>query len=892
MPWSTEPAEPLFGALRLHPFRLANGLRVLVVPDPSAPVVAVETWYRVGSSDEVAGKTGLAHLFEHLMFKGAEGLPEGEFVARLEALGAEGLNAWTWLDQTVYQQALPVAHLDEVLRLEALRMSKLSLDETSFLSELEVVKNERRMTSDDEPSGKMSELLFKTAFEAHPYGWPTIGWMADLDAMTRADAIAFYRRYYAPDNASILLVGDVDPEDVVARVDAAYGALAPAAPERPVKPVEPPQVTPRQRELTLPITADRVLVGFKVPAYADPATPVILALDAALTAGRSGRLQRVLKDGGIVAEVGASVLPLRHPGMWEFSLEARPGISAERVLAAFWAVIDTIRREGPSEGELAMGVAQWESATWASLEDAQGKASFVGWSMTHTGSARDGVARLAAIEHVTVEEAREAAVRWLDPATATIVIGRADPAPEPIPEPERIAIAPAARIPVTARALGPAPALPRGVVTPTKILGVDGMLAWDDTLPLVWFRLHLPGGGALDGDRPGVAHLAANGLLRGTKRRSRAAFEEALEQVGASVGVAIDGDAIVISGSCLARSWPTWISLVTEALVEPSYDDDEVQQLVDETLDELAILGDDDAELAGVALRRLQLYGPDHPYGRDVRGTAASVRTLDGADCRAFHDHWLGSDGAHVAVAGAFDDRIEADLGALVGALAGRGGGGRIEPAPRPRAGRWLLVDKPERTQAQVMAGQIGPDHTRADFPAFLLANDAFGTGFTSRMFTEVREKRGYSYTAWANPVLRRHHGAWMMGLAPGNEQAGPAVKVVRDLVRDTVSGGFRDEEIALARSARLNGRPFLVDSARKRLDLACRARLVGYDRLAATDAMATLTTADASAAFSAAIRPEDIGFVVVGTASALQGPLEAELGPAEVIPWRALVDG
>jgi zinc protease len=428
--------------------------------------------------------------------------------------------------------------------------------------------------------------------------------------------------------------------------------------------------------------------------------PVILALDAALTAGRSGRLQRVLKDGGLAAEVGASVLPLRHPGLWEFSLDARPGVSAERLLAAFWAVIDVIRREGPSDGELAMGVAQYESATWASLEDAQGKASFVGWSMTHTGSARDGVARLAAIEGVTVAQAREAAARYLDPQGATVVIGRADPSPEPIPEPERVSIAPAARIPVTARVPGPAPAMPRGVVTPTRIGGVDTLLAWDDTLPLVWFRLHLPGGGALDGDRPGLAHLAANGLLRGTTRRSRSAFEEAIEQVGATVGVAIDGDAIVISGSCIARSWPTWIGLVAEALAEPSYDDDEVAQLVDETLDELALVGEDDAELAGIALRRLQLYGEDHPYGRDVRGKAASVRTLDGSALRDFHARWLGSDGASLAVAGAFDDRIEADLGALVGALAGRGGAAVAEPPPRPRVGRWLLVDKPDRTQA------------------------------------------------------------------------------------------------------------------------------------------------------------------------------------------------
>lgn len=888
MPWSVEPVEPLFGALSLHPYRLHNGLRVLVVPDRAAPVVAVETWYGVGSSDEVAGKTGLAHLFEHLMFKGAEGLAEGEYVARLEALGAEGLNAWTWLDQTVYQQALPVDHLDEALRLEAIRMSKLALTPESFASELEVVKNERRMTSDDEPSGRMSELLFATAFERHPYGWPTIGWMADLDGMTLPDAIGFYRRYYAPDNATLLLVGDVDPDDAVGRVAAAYGHLAPAAPVRPEKTVEAPQGGLRQREIALPITADRVVIGFKVPAYADAETPAILALDAALTAGRSGRLQRVLKDGGLAAEVGASVLPLRHPGLWEFAFDARPGIPAEKLLEAFWAAIDDIRRDGPSDGELAMGIAQWESSTWSTLEDALGKASFLGWSMTHTGSARDGVARLAAIAAVTVDDARRAA-RWLAPEGATVVIGRANPPPPPIEAPGREAIAPAARFAPVVRPAAPA-ARPRGEVVAGAIGRTDTLLAWDDTLPVVNFRLHLPGGAALDGDAHGIAHLAANGLLRGTKRRGRAAFEEALEQVGATVAVAIDGDAIVVSGSCLARAWPTWIGLVTEALAEPAYDADEVAQLVDETLDELVAVGDDDAELAGTALRRLQLYGPDHPYGRDVRGAQGTLRDLDGAACRAFHDRWIGADGGLLAVSGAFDGRIEADLAALVHALGGRGGASVREPAPAVRQGPWLFVDKPERTQAQVMAGHLGPEHTAADFAAFLLANDAFGSGMTSRMFTEIREKRGYSYTAWAHPVLRRRHGAWMLGFAPGNDQAADAIRVARALVADTVAQGFLADEIDRARSARLNGRPFLVDSVRKRLDLAARTRVLGYDRLAATDAMANIDTAGASMAFSREIRPDALAWVVVGTASALLGSLEDVLGPAEVVPYRDLL--
>ena len=328
MPLEQQPTEPFLGDLRAHPFRLDNGLRLVVVPDPSAPVVAYHTWFGVGSADEEPGKGGLAHLFEHMMFKRTTGYGDGEYMERLDALGAEGLNAWTWLDQTVFVQAVPKGALPELARLEALRMGDLVVDDPAFASELEVVTNERRLTVDDDPDGRLSEALFHAAFAEHPYGLPTIGFMKDLENLGPEDARGFYARWYAPDNATIILVGDVEPAAAAAVVEKAYGHLPRSRPKRPARTPEPPQQGERRVELTLPVAADRVLLGVKVPPYTHPDTPALLVLDAALTAGHSGRLSRRLRDRGLVASVGSFVMPLRDPSLWLFTLAGRPGVPA------------------------------------------------------------------------------------------------------------------------------------------------------------------------------------------------------------------------------------------------------------------------------------------------------------------------------------------------------------------------------------------------------------------------------------------------------------------------------------------------------------------------------------------------------------------------------------
>ncbi|HEX7604301.1 MAG TPA: pitrilysin family protein, partial [Polyangiaceae bacterium] len=234
-----EATVPFGPSMVVERFAMGNGLRILMLEDHTAPVVCLQTWFGVGSRHEHAGKTGIAHLFEHLMFGETEGRPHGAFDRLLEEAGAE-TNAATFLDWTYYHMNLPKDALELAVKLEAERMSRLVLREPQVASEKEVVANERRQRVDDDVDGAVSELLYKEAFREHGYGWPTIGWMQDIQGFTPEDCMQFYKTYYAPNNATLVAVGDVEPRDLLRHVQAGYGAFEPATiPPEDVRP-EPP----------------------------------------------------------------------------------------------------------------------------------------------------------------------------------------------------------------------------------------------------------------------------------------------------------------------------------------------------------------------------------------------------------------------------------------------------------------------------------------------------------------------------------------------------------------------------------------------------------------------------------------------------------------------------
>ena len=416
-----EGTIPLGSAMAVQKYRLGNGLTILTCLDASAPVVSYHTWFAVGSRHEQVGKTGLAHLFEHLMFNETEKHPAGSFDRTLEEAGAES-NAATWVDWTFYHESIPRDRVGLVIELEAERMSKLVLREPQVTSEKEVVANERRYRVDDDVEGAVSELLYKTAYTKHAYSWPTIGWMADIEAFTTDDCARFYRTYYAPNNATVVVVGDFRERDLLAKIQKAYGGLESA--DIPVEDVtpEPPQAEERRLSVTKPTATDKLAVAYHGPAFGDVDHVPLTMLCEVLFSGRSSRAHRALvQDEELATELRGWVSTFRDPGLFEIYATARPGRTAEQLLAALDREIARVVAEPVTTAELEKVKAKVELALVQSLETASGKAEQIGFYYTVLGDAAGACARLEAYRRTTRSDLLRVARRYLGNPRRTII---------------------------------------------------------------------------------------------------------------------------------------------------------------------------------------------------------------------------------------------------------------------------------------------------------------------------------------------------------------------------------------------------------------------------------------------------------------------------------------
>jgi zinc protease len=320
-------------AARIDKFQLDNGLRIIIWEDHQAPVAAYHTWFAVGSGDEQVGLTGIAHLFEHLMFKETTNLKAGEMDRLLEANGVN-TNAATWLDWTYYMEHLPADKLELVMRLEADRMANMILNQEQLDTEREVVKNERLLRVDNDPDGKLYEDLYDKHFGSHPYGHPTIGWMADIEAISLADCLDFYRVYYSPSNATVVVVGDVQTAQVLALARTYYAGIpAQAIPPRR----QPTPMAPREEQqlvLPLPVSAPRILAVYDAPAINNKDAMAIKVLGEMLFNSENASVRkRLVEDEQVATDLGGWSSPFRLAGTLELQINLVPGADWQAVLA-------------------------------------------------------------------------------------------------------------------------------------------------------------------------------------------------------------------------------------------------------------------------------------------------------------------------------------------------------------------------------------------------------------------------------------------------------------------------------------------------------------------------------------------------------------------------------
>lgn len=411
-------------------FELPNGLRVLLLADPAAPVFAYQTWFRVGSRNERDGKTGIAHLFEHLMFNETEHLAHGEFDRTIELVGGN-TNAATWVDWTYYQDDLPASELELIIKLEADRMQHLKVRHTQVETERGVVISERRLRVEDDVDGFMSEELFRLAFpKGHPYHWPTIGWMRDIKRLGLKDAMEFYRTYYAPNNATLVVVGDIDEKRTLALVEKYYGGIPRQTLPKAEASKDSSQREERRAAFSKPVTTDKLLIGYKAAGFTDPDFLKLELLNDVLLGGQSSPIYRDLViEREIMTSLGGSVTPFRDPGLWEIGGSLQRGHSAEEAIAILDGHVAALHKNGVSDEDLSRARARMLTDFFTGLRTAHGKAASLGEYETTAGDYRALFHVPAALREITSTELSRIARRYLEPTRRTVLIAR--PQPEP-----------------------------------------------------------------------------------------------------------------------------------------------------------------------------------------------------------------------------------------------------------------------------------------------------------------------------------------------------------------------------------------------------------------------------------------------------------------------------
>ena len=420
---SQKQTLPFTGPFQVHRFVLKNGLKLLILEDHSSPTFAYQTWYKVGSRNEVTQKTGLANLFEHMMFKETTTLKEGEFDRLLESAGAEGENAFTSRDFTAYIQEMPANRIQLITELEASRMRQVIVNEKSFKTETEVVQNERRFRNENNPDGLMNQQLFELAFQKHSYHWPIIGYQKDLEQMTAKDALEFYHTYYSPNHATVVVVGDVNPSQVKKLVEKFYGhypsQVEPTRQEQP----EPHQTAARSQVIRLNIQVEKLLMGYKIPEFSHSDLPALDVIQEILTGGKSNRLRKALVDSGISSNVEAEDMDNKAPSLFVISTNLQKGKKASQARSIIERELKLLTTSLVSQHELQKVKNRINFEFYDQLGSNFTKAYFLGFYETLAGDFRAGLERRKAIQNVSPEEIQKVAKKYFKSSQLTLITG-------------------------------------------------------------------------------------------------------------------------------------------------------------------------------------------------------------------------------------------------------------------------------------------------------------------------------------------------------------------------------------------------------------------------------------------------------------------------------------
>ncbi len=871
---------------------LPNGLTLVVHEDHSAPVVGVSVWYHVGSKDEKPGKTGFAHLFEHLMFQGSENFHD-EFFRPFEKVGATDMNGDTWLDRTRYFETVPTTALDMALWMESDRMGHFvdAIDQKLLDEQRGVVQNEKRQRVDNAPYGRVGELEQRASFpEGHPYRWETIGSMEDLNRASLADVKEWFREYYGAANVTLVLSGDIDAKTALAKVTRYFGDIPSGPPVERRKAWMAPRVESTREELQDRVSQVRVYRTWNAP---QDGTDEAVRLDLAariLGAGRASRMyERLVYRDKIADGISVGLQSYELASIFEISADVKQGVDASRVEEVIGEELARLLKDGPTAEELSRA----QTDVYAELVRAtdrvggNGKATILASGEVYRGNPaayKDDLARVAAATPASV---RDSTRRWLAQGDYTLTVTPFPTYAAGKSDVDRKKGAPA----VTQFPDLGFPTLQRA----TLKNGMKVVFAERHDAPLVELSMLFDSGFAADqGRKLGTGAMSLAMLEEGTTHLDALQIDSRSRMLGANIGASSGLDSYSVYLSALKARLKDSLELYADVVRNPAFDEKEFERVRGQWLAGIAQEKTDPGSLA-LRIAPPLLYGEGHAYAIPFTGsgTEASVKALSTEDLRAFHRDWIRPDNATVLAAG---DTTLPELVALLESAFGdwkspatalpKKNVATVTAAAKPRV---YLIDKPGAAQTQIIAGLLAPSSKAPNFIEIGTMNGVFGGSFTSRINMNLREDKHWSYGAGVQLPGALGQRAYLISAPVQTDKTADALREIVKEARDfTGARPATADEIAKIKSRNVRSLPGRYETIASLLGALYDITLYGRP----DDYVQTLKSRiesqkdeDVRAAAKQIVTPEHLTWVVVGDLAKIEQPVrKMNLGEVQVL--------
>ena len=815
--------------LQFEKYTLPNGLEVILSQDKRLPMVAVNLWYHVGPANEEPGRTGFAHLFEHMMFQSSKHIPPDSHIRLLEAAGASDLNGTTDYDRTNYFETVPANQLELALWLESDRMGYLleKVDQAALSNQQDVVRNERRQSVENQPYGLAEEALVQTIFPAgHPYYGNVIGSHEDIQAVKLDDVNRFFRQFYAPNNATMAIVGDYDPAQAKALVQKYFGTLkrGPAVP--PIK-AETPRITSERRKVvTARVELPRVYMAWLTSPIFKPGDADADIAATILGGGRTSRLyKKLVYERQIAQNVSAQQYSLILGSIFQIEVTARPGHTVEELEKAIDEELAAMRAQPPAQNEIDQARNGIETNIIGGLERLGGfggiadRLNSYNHYLGNPDFLQKDIERYRAVTPATIQTF----VRDQLPTGARVVLHAVAGQPAATAQAPTPPAAPAAAQAQGGESINadepwrlemPRPGAARTVQlsTPTSATLPNGLtliLNERRGLPIVAANLVFKtGSDANPADKPGLANFVSAMLDEGTVTRNALEIADEVAALGANLTTGSTMDSTNVSARSLTKNFPATLDLLADIALRPAFPAEEIERQRAQRLGQIVQQRDNPAQVAG-QVQAAALYGTRHPYGYTETGTEAAVKAMSRADMLAFWKQNFVPNNAALVVAG---DISMADLRALADkAFGGWQRGTPAQPAlsaPATTQARIVIVDKPGTPQTQLRVVSIGAPRSSPDFRPLQVMNMALGGLFSSRINMNLREQKGYSYGTYSQFTFRRSAGPFAVAGGVRTDATAPAVTEIFKEIAGITGMAMTEEELTKAKDSLANSLP------------------------------------------------------------------------------------